>query len=198
MKIDWNVFFTYVGKIKEEIQTSLPYKYIDVNRAEADDVIATLIRLLPEEGPFMIVSSDKDMKQLHGPNVRQHDLVHKKSVTTDDPKAFLFEHIIKGDVGDGIPNIVSPDNCFVLGERQRKVTQGILESVVDIDSQPDHRLYRNYMRNKTLVDLSLIPKDIQEAIVTKYKTAKKPSRTDMMMYFGSKKLTKLSETINDF
>lgn len=198
INIDWTVFYSYVDKIKEEIQTCLPYRYLDVERAEADDIIGTLVRGLPEKGPFVIVSSDKDMIQLHGPNVRQYDLVHKKWVKNDDPKAYLFEHIIKGDVGDGIPNVVSPDNCFVVGDRQKKVTKDILESVVDIDSQPDHRLYRNYMRNKTLVDLSMIPLDIQKAILNKYESTTKAPRSKMMMYFASKELNTLAIKINDF
>jgi hypothetical protein len=196
MGIDWPVFFTYVEKIKGEIQTNLPYKYIEVERAEADDVIATLVRNVEE--PCLIVSSDKDMIQLHCERVKQYDLIKKKWITHDDPKAYLFEHIVKGDVGDGIPNIVSTDNVFVLGQRQGRVTQGVLESCRNVEMDPSHRLYRNWLRNKTLVDLTQIPQDIQDAILHKYREAKKPSRSNMMMYFASHDLQQLMAKINDF
>lgn len=196
IKIDWNVFFNYVEKIKTEIQENLPYKYLDIDGAEADDIIATLVKNI--SGPIIIISTDKDMIQLHRENVKQYDLIRDRWITHDDPKTFLFEHIIKGDAGDGIPNIATNDNCFAVGERQRKITTKIMDSVIDIDKQPDHRLYRNYIRNKTLIDLSMIPKELQEEIMHKYSEIKKPARSKMMMYFASKELSVLATKINDF
>lgn len=198
MNIDWTVFFSYTDKIKKEIGENLPYKYVNVEQAEADDIIATLVRNVPEASPFVIVSSDKDMIQLHREDVKQYDLVHKKWVTHDNPKEYLFEHILKGDTGDGVPNIVSPDNCFVLGQRQGRVTQNVIEAVRNIENEPENRHYRNYVRNKTLVDLSMIPKEIQDRIIDKYQQISKPSRTQMRLYFASKELNDLSTKINDF
>lgn len=196
VNIDWGVFFNYVDKIKKEIQANLPYKYMDVEGAEADDVIGTLVRRLDETS--VIVSSDKDMIQLHSEKVKQYDFIQKKWVTHENPKAFLFEHIARGDFGDGIPNIVSNDNVFVLGQRQGRVTQKVLDSLAGIENSPDHRLYRNYVRNKTLVDLAQVPTEIQEAILNKYSQAIKPSRTTMRMYFAQNGLEQLSSKLNDF
>jgi hypothetical protein len=193
---DWKMLFEHMNKIKNEIRESFPYKYIEVEGAEADDIIATLCKHFAQE-PIMIVSGDKDYIQLHTDNIKQYDPVHSKFVKIEDPKEYLFEHIIRGDSGDGIPNIASPDNCFVLGQRQKRITQKMMDSFRNM--KEDHPLYSNYERNKLLIDLSNIPENIKTNIIRSYESQTiRLDKNRLMMYFSSHKLRTLLESLNDF
>ena len=63
---DWNAIFEILNKIKAEIKDNLPYKFLEVYGAEADDIIATLFKFSQTEKDrsknekIIIVSGDKD------------------------------------------------------------------------------------------------------------------------------------------
>lgn len=195
--INWTKLFECLGVIKTDLKESFPYKYIDIEGAEADDIIA--VAASKANSPMLIISSDKDFVQLQvNSNVRQYDPVNKKFISNENPKGYLFEHVIKGDVGDGIPNIASSDNCFVVGERQKKVTQNLLLSLEQIDKTPEHPLYRNYMRNKTLIDLTQIPEDLKSKITTELDTPNSKDRSKLWPYFTKNQMVNLISNINDF
>lgn len=196
--LDWPSIFNCMNTLKAELKQFFPYKYIEVEGAEADDIIAALVHRYRDED-ILIISGDKDFVQLHKfDNVKQYDAVNKKFIKVSDPLKTLNEHILKGDVGDGIPNVVSPDNCFVLGERQKRLTKGIQESLVAIQLQTDHPLYRNYIRNKTLIDLECIPDQLRTNIIKTFEEQTGRSRSHLMNYFIKNKLKTLMESINDF
>ena len=46
---DWNDIFEILNKIKAEIKDNLPYKFLEVYGAEADDIIATLCKFSQTE-----------------------------------------------------------------------------------------------------------------------------------------------------
>ena len=63
--------------------------------------------------PTLIVSGDKDFQQLQRyDNVKRWSPNLNKFIEPEDPQEFLKEHILKGDKSDGIPNILSNDNCL--------------------------------------------------------------------------------------
>lgn len=205
--IDWATLYKCMDTIKAELQTWLPYKYICVEGTEADDVIATLtdihfekaamLRTIPE--PLLILSGDKDFQQLQKhKEVKQFDPVHKKWIKATDPMATLHEHILKGDMGDGIPNVASPDNCFVLGQRQKKMTSKLMASLKNIHNEPENSYYRNYMRNKTLIDLSMIPQELKEKIRQEYLAKTANDRSKLMTYFMHNRMKEQMENISDF
>jgi 5'-3' exonuclease len=119
---DWNELFTILNKIREEIKFNFPYKVVHLDRTEADDIIAVLSKTTKDDR-VLIISGDKDFVQLQNHFVKQYDPVRKQWVESNDPAAFLVEHILKGDAVDGIPNILSPDNCLVIGQRQKPMTK---------------------------------------------------------------------------
>ena len=121
---DWDAIFNCLNKIKSEFKENLPYKYLEIYGAEADDIIATLCKNLGTANKIMIVSGDKDFIQLQKyPNVQQYSPILKKYVNGHDPVTYIKEHILKGDASDGVPNVLSPDNTFVDGLRQRPLGQ---------------------------------------------------------------------------
>ena len=147
-KKDWDAIFNCLNKIKAEFRENLPYKYLEVYGAEADDIIATLCKNYSEK--IMIISGDKDFIQLQKyPNVEQFSPILKKHVNGHDPNTYIKEHILKGDTSDGIPNVLSPDNTFVDGLRQRPLGRKKIENWLskDIDDLNDE-VKRNYQRNR--------------------------------------------------
>lgn len=200
-ELDWPTLFKHMDQVKNELRDSFPYKYMNVEGAEADDIIATLCSVVSVTQPLeksLIISGDKDFFQLHSDVVEQYDPVHEKFFKVESKEQALFEHILKGDRGDGIPNVASPDNSLVLGIRQKPMTQKLLASLSNIANEPDSPYYRNYIRNKTLIDLSLIPSDIKATIVDEFNTTLKVDRFKLKVYLASHKLSEHLESISDF
>lgn len=197
---DWATIFECMAKIKQELKDHSPYKVIDVDGAEADDVIGTLVHKYAEKEPIMILSSDKDFVQLQTyENVKQYSPTLKKFIRAEDPIKQLKELIVTGDSGDGIPNILSPDNSIVDGIRQKPVTKKFLsEFSQNGTSKFNETLNRNWSRNSTLIDLSLIPENISESIISTYNEMKPATRQQFMNYMIANRLKNLLEVIDEF
>ena len=208
-ELDWKAIFECLNKIRQELKDYFPYRVIDIESAEADDIIGTLVKefgtgeevMFGLDEKILILSGDKDFIQLHVyKNVKQYDPTRKKWVSHTDPDKYLYEHILKGDAGDGVPNVLSSDNCFVVGVRQKPLTQKKIDSLEELglDGKFDHPLYRNYMRNKQLIDLKHTPKQIREKVMESFKNQEGKDRSKLMNYFITNKLRNLTEHIGEF
>jgi 5'-3' exonuclease len=192
---DWNAIFECLSKIREELKENSPYKVIDVYGAEADDIIGVLTQAYGPNEPVMILSSDKDFVQLQtNPNVKQYSPSLKKNITTDNPVQQLHELIIRGDSGDGIPNVLSPDNSFVDSIRQKPITEKFLREFEA--NKEKHQ--RNYDRNKQLIDLSNIPGSVSKNIIDTYIELKPANKQKFMNYMIANRLKNLLEVIDEF
>lgn len=201
-ELDWSAIFTALNKIRDEIKTFFPYKVIQIESAEADDIIGTIVHTEGTElntgNAILILSGDKDYIQLHRyANVKQYDPTRKRWITHSSPEKYLLEHIIRGDAGDGVPNILSPDNCLVIGQRQRPITKKRLEECQDINSM-DNEVKRNFLRNKSLIDLSQIPDYIKEQVLDEWNAENQKDRSQLLNYFIKNKLRNLTESITEF
>ena len=199
-QIDWDGLFKIMSDIREEFTTKLPYKVLHVDKTEADDIIATLVKQQTED-LYLIISGDKDFIQLqHYGNVYQFSPLLKSFIGEQvDATVFLREQIIKGDRSDGVPNILSDDDIFLRDERQRPINKKRLEERSNIDNIPLGSETRKYYdRNKRLIDLSMIPQNISESIINRYKNYKVNDRSLLLQYFIDNKLKALIENINDF
>lgn len=207
--VDWNELFNYMNKIKPELKEVLPYQVIEIEGCEADDIIGTLVRywntLEPE--PVMIVSGDRDFIQLHYSRfIKQYDPVHKKKVEGDvPPQEYLITHILKGDAGDGIPNVLSDDDTFVAGKRQKPLTKKKLEhyskafkgGCVFVGSEAQ-TVFKNYKRNEEIIDLTKIPQDFVIKIMEEYANKHPQDRSKLHHYLMEKNCNFLLENVNDF
>ena len=203
--LDWDKIFTVLNNIKQEIRENLPYKNLEVYGAEADDIIGVLVKD-PKKWfteKRMIISGDKDFIQLQKyPFVQQWSPITKKSVNGFDPDVYIQEHILKGDTSDGIPNVLSSDNTFTDGLRQRplsrkKIETWVGENTKNIPSWNDE-VKRNYQRNSMLIDLSNTPDDIETKILEDYKNAPSGNRKKLLNYFIKNRLKTLTESIGEF
>jgi 5'-3' exonuclease len=197
---DWNVIFGVLNKIKAEFKESLPYKYMEVYGAEADDIIATLCKNFCNDDKIMIVSGDKDFIQLQKySNVQQYSPILKKYVNGHDPDTYIKEHILKGDSSDSVPNVLSPDNTFVDGMRQRPLGKKKIENWLDIDIDDlQDEVKRNYQRNDTLINLDKIPKELESEIMVNYNEAPSGDRSKLLNYFVQSRLKNLMNDIGEF
>ena len=195
---DWKLIFDTLHKVKMEIKENFPYKYMYVPECEADDIIAVLVKHAPEGEDILIVSGDKDFQQLHKfDNVRQWSPNLNKMVDCPDAKLFLKEHILKGDKSDGVPNILSNDDCLDAGIRQTPMRRPILEKYLRITIENDDKYYRNYLRNQTLIDFEMIPERINDAILSEYQSVE-PVRGKVFDYLRTQRLNQLLDNIGDF
>ena len=201
--LDWRAIFECLNKIRAELKEFFPYRVVDIESAEADDIIGTLVTSMSfrsDCSEVLILSGDKDFIQLHKyGNVKQYDPVRKKWITHDNPEQYLKEHILKGDAGDGVPNILSSDNCFVVGERQRPLTAKKMEHYLKLTpSEMETAIARNYMRNKQLIDLDETPEEIRVKVMESYQAQENKDRSKLMNYFIANKLRNLTEHIGEF
>jgi hypothetical protein len=194
--LDWKMLFETLQKVKEEIRDNFPYRYMYVERAEADDIIAILVKHSKES--VMIVSGDKDFQQLHKYDyVKQWSPNLNKLITCPDPDLFLKEHILTGDKSDGIPNILSNDDCFAEGIRQTPLRKGIKDSYLRMTIEKDDKYYRNYLRNQTLIDLEFIPQELEDRILDEYSNTA-PVRGKVFDYLRTHRLNELLNHVEDF
>ena len=197
---NWDAIFLCLNTIKDELKDNLPYKFLEVYGAEADDIIGILCSTISEE--IMIISGDKDFIQLQKfPNVKQFSPITKKSVNGANPGGYLKEHIFKGDTSDGIPNVLSPDNTFTDGLRQKPLGKKKMASWMEHnfdDVAPNDEVKRNYQRNRKLIDLAYTPDELSREIINTYNEAPFGDRSKLLNYFIQKRLKNLTESIGEF
>jgi 5'-3' exonuclease len=202
---DWDLIFSTINTLAEDLSTHFPYKVIQVQGAEADDIIGALSYNTQEFGnyePVMIVSADKDFLQLQKlENVAQYSPMTKKLLKENNPRRYLQEHLIKGDSGDGIPNVLSPDNTFVEGIRQTPIRKNKLEDMICLgeEDMKSCSWYRNYQRNKKLIDLSETPDAIKQEIINNYNGVNPESnKMKTLNYLIKNRCNMLIECVEEF
>ena len=196
---DWKLIFDTLQIVKDEIRENFPYYYMYVPNCEADDIIAVLTQRFHKEEDILIVSGDKDFQQLlKYDNVQQYSPNRNDFITPEGgAEHFLKEHILKGDKGDGIPNILSNDDCLDLGIRQTPLRKNILEKYMRISIENDDKYFRNYIRNRTLIDFDLIPNEIIDSINTEFDNTE-PVQGKVYDFLREKRITQLLDNIGDF
>jgi hypothetical protein len=198
---DWTSIFEVLGKIKQELKDHSPYKVIDVDTCEADDIIAILTMKYSSSQNIMILSSDKDFAQLQRfSNVEQYSPILKKYIKEPLPLLQLKQLVIRGDKGDGIPNILSKDDVFVSGGRQKPITEAKIINWLNQEPKEfcNEEMLRNYSRNEMLIDLMKIPENLTEKILDRYDNVKPKTKTEFMNYMISNRLKNLIEVIDEF
>jgi len=134
--------------------------------------------------------------------VKQWSPMQKKAVVSkhDEIKNQIVEHIVKGDAGDGVPNILSKDDVFIEGVRQKPITEAKI--INWMNQQPEEfcndEMLRNYKRNEMLIDLTKIPESLKQNILDTYESTKGHTRQEFMNYMVANRLKNLIEVIDEF
>jgi hypothetical protein len=217
--LDWHLIFDTLNEMRQDIAEHFPWKVVHVDRAEADDIIAVMTKwaqtnglveqgLVSEPQKVLILSSDKDFKQLQlapfsSGNVRQWSPMQKKYIQASNKEIvdFTVEHIVKGDAGDGIPNILSKDDVFVVGDRQKPVSAKRLAEFIEngYDACKTDEERRNWHRNATLVAFKHIPEDVETSIVDTYiSNTPTGDKMSVMNYLIEHRCRLLLDEVQDF
>lgn len=204
--LDWNAIFSVLNEVRDDLKEHFPYKVIQIDRAEADDIIAAICWIHGSESmsygeKILILSSDKDFVQLqrYG-NVEQYSPMQKKMIKHASPTTYIREHILRGDRGDGIPNFLSDDDTFVLNKRQKPIRKEKLQQWVHMKPEEfcDEKMLRGYRRNESLVDLTKIPDWIHSEVNDIYENYEEKPRSKLMNYFIKNKMKNLMDSIQEF
>lgn len=147
--------------------------------AEGDDVIAVLTKKILNENnknKVVIISSDRDMLQLYQdrvtiitaqgqirtPSVDIEKLTKVKVDDTFSAADFLLFKILIGDGADNIPNIkpgIGAKKALALVTDKNKLKKILIEDSVARES---------FARNKRLISMNEIPKDVENLILESY------------------------------
>lgn len=200
---DYKMFYESLEVVKLELTAVLPYKCLEVDLAEADDIIGVLARIYAiEKGDVCIVSSDKDFVHLQALElpfkIVQYSPFKNDFIDESTLEMNLFEHIIGGDSADGIPNIWSDDDVFLVDDkRQKSFTKAKKQELNSLGFEKfyenqDDEVKRKIDRNMLLIDLTKIPSDVTSAIIMKY-VRQKPNFGMLYPYLIDKRLDLIIE-----
>ena len=205
-KVDWDKAYKSIGTVIDEIETELPYRVIRVKGCEADDAIAELCKYTQNFGCFeevVIVSSDKDFRQLQKyNNVKQYSTYTKKMLVEENPRLFQNMHFLVGCSTDGVPNVLSDDKVFVEDRRQNTLSAKKKEALLADPRSLGEEVYRNYWRNRTMINLmedTLMPKEISKAIIDTFERQDKNHlKGNVLNYLMENKMRLLIECLDEF
>ena len=204
-KHDWQQIFDLIESTLQDLRENFPYAVIKIDSAEADDIIGALTVEMSDFGgeDVVIISADKDFIQLqqYG-HVIQWSPMFNKMIKEDNPRKYLFEHLLKGDASDGVPNANSHDDVFTTGSRQTPMTQKQIDKYWDnhddLEMIMKPNVYRNFMRNVQMIDLTNTPDGIREAAINIYENYVYPTRTNILTYLVEHRMKMLVECAEEF
>lgn len=195
-----------VDTIRDELKRTFPFKLIRFDNLEADDVIAILS--LHINADTIIISADKDFQQLQAmPRIKQYSPLKKEFIDCQIPNMFLKELIIRGDKGDGIPNIFGDDDSLMTKTRQRSIRATDIQKW--LYEKPEvfcesATVLENYNRNKKLIAFSEIPEEYRQRVLGELsnqalnKSVNSIYVNKLSAYFLEHELWAFSKRINEF
>ena len=199
-KYDWDQVFSVLNTIRDELKGNFPYKVLQVQGAEADDIVASLcMENAKTDAPekVLILSADKDFIQLHKYDfVCQYDPIRNRWIENEDPVMYLQEHIIRGDRSDGIPNILTCDDAIVTGKPQKKMSKDKIASLANMSPEDFTNFIRlrNWKRNAELIDFGRIPEAVVERILSASSKTQVQASVNLNYFIDNK----LQDIISEF
>jgi 5'-3' exonuclease len=148
-EINFEEFFKYNKELIQELKDSFSFKVVEVDRAEADDVIFTLAEKFSKYSDLVVVTEDKDMKIVLKYGAKMYMPIKKKFVdmTSDELSLWVKIHICLGDSSDNVPNILyntqfSPEYKKYLKEKGLEISEYqydclSFDDVIDLEDKFD-------------------------------------------------------------
>lgn len=197
---DWKTIFDIIDQTKQELREYSPFRTIEVEHCEADDIIAVLCEKSNTPEPILIISPDKDFVQLQRyPQVKQYSNTQKKWVVPEvDALTDLSNKVLSGDTGDGVPNVLSDDLTLVENRRQGVLSKKKREALLENPESLGTTIARQVIRNRDMIDLTRVPEDLKEQIIETSKNKPGGSVMRLMTLFTKNKMKLLIESLQDF
>lgn len=150
---DWEAIYSNVAELMDSFKLHSDFHVVEIDRAEADDVIAVYARSTDEM--VTIITSDKDMKQCQRKNVVMYDPIKQMFIPEIDVDRFKKLHCMIGDKSDNILAIKAR-----VGE---KTAEKLLPELDDmLATNPEVRA--RYEFNQHLIDFDFIPEEVAKEI----------------------------------
>lgn len=109
-EVNFTEVFKHLDLLLKVLDDFTPFKCLSVQGAEADDIISVLCKKYAKAENILILSPDKDFKQLHKlGNVKQYSALTNKWIENDENDEDIdWEtiHCCLGDIADNVPRIV--------------------------------------------------------------------------------------------
>lgn len=189
--VDWKKIFELINQVAYCLKNYSDFDVMQVNEAEADDIIAVLSNKYKDEEVIWIASSDKDFIQLQDtPRVNIFDPLKQQFKPSIDKDFYKKIHIMIGDASD---------NIKAIKERLGEKTAVKIVNELDILLQTSPSMRERYEFNKNLIDFDFIPSYVNERIVKEFKTEQGSfNALELMKQFRDLKLVNHTENINKF
>lgn len=147
-----------------DVEEKYGYRFVKVDGAEGDDVIATVMQSLEGYMLKVLFASDKDFLQID--DIKQFDLSGKEVVRKWGDEVlsahdFLMMKLLLGDVSDNIPKVfdkVGPKKALKLIHDNDALKAKLKENQASA---------KQFKMNKQLICFSEIPKELKDRILEK-------------------------------
>lgn len=209
--VDWELVYSAMAEVIDDLSNNFPYLVLKTDKAEADDIIAIMVKHANPDEKILIVSNDKDFYQFQiryqNRHIDQWLPIKKTFYKCSFAEALqdYYAHIVRGDASDGIPNILSDDDAMINPtKRQRRITKNKFQEIVSlIEENKISGFATNLDRNRLLIDLNNIPNEIENSILqTKREIEEDPgytrNRSKIYNYLVENRLNQLMSEINYF
>ena len=138
-EVDFAEVFKEIDALTEQLKDNLPWKVIEVPRAEADDIMLVLAKEYSKYEKVLIHSPDKDMIQAQrDDNVFQYSSLTKKWIVPENKHEgmdhWVQEHVCLGDASDEVPKVVDHT------EFSKSYLQWLKDEGYNIDSPMEFRV----------------------------------------------------------
>jgi hypothetical protein len=210
---DWSSIFSIMAEVKIELAMMFPYKVLQDEKAEGDDIIFILSDYFAENDfvqdgleesaqRVMNISSDHDFLQQYKHRNYAQWSPRVKKVIPKPPSTFLVEKIIAGDEGDGCPSVLMPDDFLMdrekYGGRAKPVTKKVIEKFSNLSNLNKEELAR-YKRNEVLISSEHVPVDLRARVIHQYKIAPDVcKRQEILDYTIKYRLRQLTPRVTEF
>lgn len=193
----------FSNKFVKELKEVFPFMFLQQRWCEGDDIISIVARYKHVDDTLVIISRDHDFLQLIGNRVylynpfkkeyvtkeRVYEHSSKKDIfvewnlrTPEDAAMMRRFHVLRGDAGDGIPNIISDDDVFVNPTKKQRPfgPKRILDKFFTNDEEKNKlemkKIFqehdKNCKRNQKLIDLRSTPKQLVELVLNQIRNHK--------------------------
>jgi len=161
-KINFDVFFPVLEEFLSDLKEVFPNMiHIKVDNCEADDTIAILTEHRWSGYRVTNVSNDSDLMQLMKfEHYQQYDPIKKQTFRHINFERNLIVKILTGDTSDNISGVKPRCGPVTAHKMIKEGLETIFKEEPEIEAK--------YIRNKELIDLSMIPVEIKTKILEKY------------------------------
>lgn len=170
--VDKKYWQAYKDEYAMELAPFFRAKAVKCAIAEGDDMIyAAVKKYSGDYDDIIVITRDSDMSQIDVKNVKIFNHTSESFVECAYPQQYLAAKVLSGDTSDNIRGMAFVD--AKTGELKPSKANGVSEkeAVILMESCPN--IYAvaeangwadQYMRNRTLIDLSMVPRNVSEAI----------------------------------